>query len=939
MENRFKILCLLAFIAGSIQAQEVKLSGRVVDSDKTPIEQATVQLLQLPDSTYIQGAATNADGNWSIAKTKKGHYLLKVTYIGMKTNKSPLYVTGKNSNQSIPTIELATDAVMLQEAVVTAEAAQVEAKEDTLVYNAETFRTQKGAMLEDLIKRIPGAEVSDDGTVTVNGETIKKIMVDGKEYFSNNSSIALKNLPANAIKNIKTYSKQSDMTKLTGIDDGNDETVLDLTIKQGMKKGLFANTDVAAGTENRYLAKGMLNSFKDDKQLSAIINMNNIGDAGYGGVGFHRFQMAKGLEDKKSAGLHIAKDWEKVKFGGSVDYTYDDKDNKNSSTSETYLQQGSQFGRSSSISRNQSDNVNADFRVEWTIDDMTSLYIIPSASYNKSKTISASKSLVSNEALTNSFIKEMNELETDSLYNGLVNQQMINSQSNNESYGADVDVQFNRRLSDNGRNINLRMRYGIDHDSNDGTSLNQIVYYNGASNDESKNVYYDNLDKSYNYQLQASYSEPIGEGLYLQGDYTYDFKHSDYDIQRYNNDDSSNRTLIADESRSFDNDYTSQKFRLGIRKVTKSLNFTLGMDFFPQTSSTKYESDGTSDQITKKVYNWTPYLELKKDFSKTHGLNFQYKGRTSMPSMSNLSPIPDTSNPLYIRNGNPSLKPSMDNSLRLRYHYFNPTTQSSIFGGAFGSVAQNDISLRTVYDTETGIRETTPENINGNWNIRSMVGFNTPLFSKKFTVSNMFSPSYSEQNSFLQSEGTTIEAEKNSSNSFGISDRLRFGFREDNWDVAATGTLNYQKLENSLSISNNRETYEYGFGGETNITLPYNWSLSTDMSVAIRRGYDAGLNNEQLVWNAQVSKSFGNLTFMLQGLDLLEQKTNIMSQISNNMRTDSEYNAVNSYFMLHVTYQFNLFGGKDPNANRDQRGPGRDGPGGRGSRGGGRHPF
>lgn len=937
MENKFRILCLLLFIASGIRAQEVKLSGRVVDSNKAPIEQATIQLLQLPDSTYVQGAATNTQGNWSIAKTKKGHYLLKVSYIGMQTNKIPLYISGENKNKNIPTIKLSTDAIMLKGAVVTAEASQVEAKEDTLVYNAETFRTQKGAMLEDLVKRIPGAEVDDDGNITVNGEKIKKIMVDGKEYFSNNSSIAMKNLPASAIKNIKTYSKQSDMTKLTGIDDGNDEKVLDLTIKKGMKKGLFANTDVAAGTENRYLVKGMLNSFKDDKQLSAIVNMNNIGDAGYGGVGFHRFRMVQGLEDKKSVGLHIAKDWDKVKFGGSVDYSYNDKDNKSSSTSEMYLQQGSQFGRSLSVGRNKTDNINADFRVEWTIDDKTSLYIIPSASYNKKSGISASKSLVSKKELINPFTKAIDELENDDINDGLVNQQLTNAQSNNKTYNADIDVQLNRRLSNNGRNINLRMRYGLNHDSSDGTNLTQIAYYNGASADESKDIFYDNLNKSYNYRLQASYSEPISAGLYLQGDYRYDFKHSKYDIQRYNNEDSSNRTLIADESRSFDNDYTSQRVRIGIRKVTKSLNYTLGVDLLPQTSTTEYESDDISDRITKNIFNWTPYVEIKKDFSKTHGLRFQYKGRTSMPSMVNLSPIPDKSNPLYIRYGNPSLKPSMTNSLRLHYHYFNPKTQASIFGGAFGSFTQNGISNKTVYDTETGIRKTTPENINGNWNIRSMIGFNTPIFTKKFTVSNMFSPYYSKAKNFIQSEGESVEAEQNNSNTFGISDRLRFGFRKDYWDVAATATLNYKKLDNSLNVNNNRETYDYGFGGETNITLPYSWSLSTDMSVAIRRGYDEGLNREELVWNAQISKSFGNLTFMLQGLDLLKKKTNIMSQISDNMRTDTEYNAVNSYFMLHVTYQFNLFGGKKPNTG-SSHGP-RGGPGYGRRKSGGRRPF
>lgn len=947
--NRFfnRLVALGFFLAcfcTSMQAQDVTLAGRVRDlSTKEPIVQAIVQLLQLPDSAVVSNKATNARGIYVFDKVKKGNYALKVTYVGMTTRVVPVTITGKTERQRMQAIQLSDDAIMLKEAVVTAAAAKVEVKEDTMVYNADAYRTHVGATVEDLVKRIPGAEVSDDGTVTINGQEIKTILVDGKEYFKQDPTIALKNLPVNAIKSVKAYNKQSDMARVSGIDDGNDEAVLDLTIKKGQKKGLFGNTDVGYGTEDRYLAKGMLNSFMDDKQLSTFVNINNINDKGYGNAGFHRMRQSTGLNAKKSAGLHIANSWDKVEFGGSISYNDDDQDLVSTGSTETFLQSNNTYGSSYGKTRNKVDKLHADFQVEWEITPTTTLMYYPNFMYNKTDKLVDQKSLTANEVITRSLTKDFSTIEDEDDFPGLINQNLSSTLTESESITAEGDVQLNQRLSDNGRNLLLRFKYNLSDSNSDVYKANDVYYYLTDDSDVHTNRYTDTDNSSNSYRLQVAYSEPIADKQYLQLDYQYNFKHSERDKATYDYTDPENKTFLADQSQSFENDYITQRVRMGYRYATKALNLTAGVDLMPQNSTTSYFQDSQKQEVEKDIFTWAPFLEVKRTFSKTSALRVQYKGRASMPSMTALSPIADTTDPLNTIYGNPNLEPSMTHQFRVRYNTFNRKSQTGMFAGAFVNATENDVAYSTVYDTETGQKETTPQNINGNWMAMGIFAFNTALKNKNFTISNMIKPRYSHSKSFMQSD-LGQEAEENTTKDFSMEDRFRFGYRNDSWDAGLVLGLTYNNSENTLNTTSDRETYDYSFGGETNISLPWGIDFSTDASYAIRRGYSEGLNREELVWNAQLAKSFGrkkNMTISLQGLDLLDQQTNIMSNISQTMRSDSQYNGVNSYFMVHFIYRLDIFGnGKS----QERMGPGGPPPGGRrggggGRRGGGGRPF
>ena len=306
-------LLLITTVSAFSQTKNITVSGRVVEDTKEPAAQATVQLLSLPDSTYAAGIATTGQGYFTLPKVKAGKYVLKVSYIGFKNKLVPLQLTDANPNRKIGTLTLETDAVMLAEAVVTAEAPQVQVVEDTIAFNSSAYRTPEGAMLEELVKKLPGAEVDEDGNVKINGKEVKKIMVGGKEFFGGDVKTGLKNLPVDMVDKLKTYDKKSDLARITGIDDGEEETVLDLTVKKGMNQGVFGNIDLAGGTESRYMGRAMVNYFRDKTQVSLIAGANNVNDQGFsGGGGGPRWRRNNGLTATKELGVSFATETDKL---------------------------------------------------------------------------------------------------------------------------------------------------------------------------------------------------------------------------------------------------------------------------------------------------------------------------------------------------------------------------------------------------------------------------------------------------------------------------------------------------------------------------------------------------------------------------------------------------------------------------------------------------
>lgn len=958
-------LLLLATLSAFAQTKRVTVSGRVVEDTGEPAVQATVQLLSLPDSTFTTGIASNEKGYFSLPRVKAGKYVLKVSYIGFKNKLIPLQLTASAPNKNVGTVKLETDAIMLAEAVVVAEAPQVQIVEDTVAFNSSAYRTPEGAMLEELVKKLPGAEVDDDGNVKINGKEISKIMVDGKEFFGGDVQTGLKNLPVDMIEKLKTYDKKSDLARITGIDDGEEETVLDLTVKKGMNQGWFGNVDVAGGTKDRYMGRAMVNYFYDKTQVSLIAGANNVNDQGFSaGGGGPRWRRNNGLTAKKMIGINFATQTDKIELGGSARYNYSDGDIASVGSTENFLTSGNSYSNSNTLSRNRNKRFSADFRMEWRPDTMTNIIFRPDFSYGKTDNLSSSESGTFNDdpynlvENPNDYLNLGNLAQNDPLREVRVNAINSGTLNDNKDITANATLQVNRKLNSKGRNITFRGRFSYgDSESNQFTEsmTNYFLLQNYLGGDSVliRNQYINTPTKNYNYRLQLTYSEPIARATFLQFSYQFQYKYSEsdkstFDLQPFSDwglgaalPDGYEENEIDSLGKYAEYRYYNHDASVALRFIREKYQLSAGMSFQPQHTILSYKRGDYMIDTTRNVFNFAPNIDFRYRFSKVSQLRFTYRGRSSQPSMENLLPIVDNSNPQNIRIGNPGLKPAFTHTMRFFYNTYDADKQRGIIAHANFSATQNSISNSRIYNEATGGWTTTPKNINGNWNAFGMFGFNTALKNKKFTINTFSNASYVNNVAYLTDSQTRVE-NKNTTTNLTLNERLNGTYRNDWFEFGLNGTLSYSIEKDKLTPDNNQQPYTFSYGATTTVSMPWSMSLSTNIANQSRRGYrDASMNRNELIWNAQLSQTFlkGTATISFEMYDILRQQSNITRSLTADGRSVYEYNGVNSYCMLHFIYRLNIFGGKAARDKMNQRhGPGPGGFGG--PRGfGGRRPF
>ena len=908
---------------------------------------------------------TSTQGYFSLSKQKPGKYLLKVSFIGYVTKIIPVQLTANVPAKKMGNIELATDAVMLQEAVVVAEAPQVTVVEDTLMYNSSAYRTPEGAMLEELVKKLPGAEIDDDGNVKINGKDLKKIMVDGKEFFGGDVKTGLKNLPVDMVDKLKTYDKKSDLARVTGIDDGEEETVLDLTVKKGMNQGWFGNADLGAGTKDRYTGRMMLNRFVDKTQFSIIGSANNVNDQGFsGGGGGPRWRSNNGLNATKMLGANFATQTNKLELGGSVRYNFQDADISSINSSERFLQNGNSYSNSNNKNRNKGTNLNADFRMEWKPDTLTNIIFRPNFSYGRTNNASRSESGTFNEDPFNLIVNPNDYLNFDNLSDDPLKDIRVNatnsaSLSKGKSLSGNATLQVNRKLNNRGRNLTFRGVFGYGDNDNDQYTQSETRYYQllnhlGGDSILYRNQYITTPTRNYNYTAQVTYSEPIAKATFLQFSYQFQYKYSKSDKTTFDLLDYPDWAIggalpsgyeyhaVDSLSKNAEYIYYNHDASVGLRFIRPKYQLNVGMSFQPQNSTLSYKKGDYMIDTTRTVFNFAPNMDLRFRFSKVSQLRFTYRGRSNQPTMENLLPITDNSNPLNIRMGNPGLKPSFAHTMRLFYNTYNAEKQRGIMTHFSFTATQNSISNSTRYNEETGGLITRPENINGNWNAFGMFGFNTALKNKKYTINTFTNVNYQNNVAFLYNQDTKNN-DRNTSTGLTLGERVTGSYRNDWFEFSLNGSINYTAERNKLRPENNQEPYTYSYGASTNITMPWKMTLATNIANQSRRGYrDSSMNRDELIWNAQLAQSLlkGAATVSFEVYDILRQQSNISRSLSADMRSVSEYNGINSYCMVHFIYRLNIFGSKaarEKMMNSGRRGFGGPGRGPGGGFGGG-HP-
>ena len=941
----------------------VTVSGTVLDKeDNSPVMQATVQLLSLPDSTMAVGNVTNNDGRFSLT-ARPGKYVLKVSFVGYMPYQKEFQLTTSKPTLNVGKISLSSDAVMLSEAVVVAEAPQVTVSGDTLGYNASAYRTPEGAMLEELVKKIPGAEVDDDGNVKINGKEVKKLLVGGKEFFGGDVKTGLQNLPVDMVEKINAYDRQSDNARITGIDDGEEETVLDLTVKKGMNQGWVGNIDGGIGTEDRYSASANVNRFASDgdksSQLSFIGRTNNVGDRRFGGGGGPRWRRSNGLTASKMAGLNFAMETKKLDFGVSARYNYRDNDVlSNGQVTNSLLSGLKNYENSWSQSGSTNQNFNGHLRLEWRPDSLTTFFMRGNVSWGDSE--SGSNSLKASfdsdpylaVANPNDYLgfDAAGNLALDTIRK---NASMNGSLSESNSLSANMNMQVTRKLNDRGRNITLRVNGNYGDNESERYTDNITRYYGDGiiTREDTIRRYITTPTNNYDAGVQLSYSEPIADKVYLQFSYRFNYGYSESDNSTYDLQNAKDRMnfvlglLPVDFSESWldpeQSKYAEYKkynhdARVTFRVNRETWRLSAGMAFRPQKTTLSYKKGDFQVDTTRNVFNFSPEVDFRYQPQKQTQLRFSYRGRTSDPSMENLLPITDNSDPLNIRTGNPGLKPSFSHNMNLHFNTFNMDAQRGIFSALNGSFTQNSISNIRKYNEVTGGWTTMPENINGNWNLWGMFGINTAFKNnKKFTIGSFTNAGYNNTVGYITT-GEMKDAQKNTMTSLSLGERLNGTYRNNWLEVGVNGSLNYTFEKDKLNTDNNQEPYTFSYGGNLQIYTPWNMTISTNMTNQARRGYtDPSMNRNELIWNAQIAQSFlkGALSISFEWNDILKEQSNITRSYSSSGSSVYTYNGVNSYGMIRAIYRFNIFGSKEAREMMQKRGMG-GGPMSRGMGGG-----
>ncbi|MDR2499160.1 MAG: TonB-dependent receptor [Tannerellaceae bacterium] len=952
------LLVLLLAVMPAMMAQQrsggasVEIRGSVVEkSNREPVEQATVRLLSVRDSAFVTGAASERNGSFSIKNVRAGNYLMHVTYVGFEPVYQLLQISGRTNPVNVGRVEMQESSILLSEAVVVGKAAEVQVRNDTIEYNADSYKVQEGAALEDLVKRMPGAEVSSDGKITVNGKEIKKILVDGKEFFSDDPKVASKNLPAAMVDKVQVVDRKSDMTMMTGFDDGNEETVINLVIKPGMKEGWFGNAMAGYGSKERYEGNAIVNRFWNNNQITLMGGLNNTNNMGFtdfassmmqgGGGGRMMFGGGggNGITSSGNVGLNFSREFSpKLTITGNIRYNGTDNTAITNSSSQTFLRADTtRFTDRNSSGNRVNDNVRANVRMEWRPDTMTTIIFRPNLSFSGSH--------IAQEETSNT---KLGLGRNPSEAHNKLSDVESRSSSDGSGMGFEGELDISRKLNNKGRVLSASIEGEYNRTKEDGKNYSNSLYFDGTPDYLIDQIYsYKNFN--YNYRLYASWVEPLGGNNFLQLSYRYSQRNQSSDRPIYMADANGNYT-IRDTSyiEKYNYDFTSQRASLSFKAVRPKYNFTLGANLDPASSKGEIYKDGeVVEEISRSVLNFSPMLQFNYMFNRQSNLRIDYNGRANEPSMTQLQQVRDVTDPNNIVIGNKDLDPSYNNNLNIMFRRFLPEKQTAFMLMAGGNYTLNAI-VNNVSNLPGGVKHTTYANIDGNYsgNLRFMM--NTPLRYKeqfsKFSINSMTMGMYGNSNSIM-------DAVTSNTKSLTLSERAGIDYRSNYFDIGLNANINFNSYRYSTRPGDNLNTFRYGVGGSTSLYL-YNIApvlplvIESDITYSTTSGYSDTYTQKETMWNASIASKpipmlKGTGTFRMKVYDILQQRANISNSSTDAMYSESRTNTLTSYFILHFIYRFSIFKGganmQDAfggNRRFEDRGPGGPPPGG-GRQGGG----
>ena len=993
MKRTIAMLCgLITMLAFSFAASAQSRTVTAVLQDSSsgePVGYATVSLTKAGATSASKYMLTDDKGKAVIEKVAAGTYTFKAELLGYKTFSKEITV---KDAVNLGTIKLEPDTKVLDAASVTAAGNPIVIKKDTIEYNASSFKTTDNDMLEDLLKKLPGVEVGSDGSVTANGQTISKITIDGKTFFLDDPQLASKNIPAKIVDKVKVVQKKSEQAQFTGIDDGQEETVIDLSIQKGMMNGLFGNVMAGGGHDWpekttyddgdwRYQGAAFIGRFTDKSQLSIILNGNNTNNRGFndlsgsmmrgmrgGGGGMGRgsggWGNNNGITTSWMGGVNGSWDLfkDKMDLGGNYLFNSTKNDVQEKSEKTTYLDDGSSLiYNNDGYSLNKTSGHRFGVRLEHKFSDNTSILFQPQFNFGKGDFSEYSKFTTDGTA-------------AESTERTSKNEGFNNNTGNNNNWTANGFLLFRQRLGIPGRTLSFNMDYNFSNNDLDGLnqSLTKTFGTDGAADKmDIVNQWYNQNSKSSSISGRMVYTEPLGAGFYFEANYEYKWSQNKSTKDTYDSGDGANienmeffhdgMTRNDTYSSNILNRYQTHRAGFNVMYQKDKLRAQVGASVVP--TITHNETNGQS--YDSKVVNWSPSAMLWFDATENLNMHAFYFGNSSQPSTSQLMPIPDNTNPLNVSLGNPYLEPYFSHSIRSRIGYSNRKKFFSVYGNIDGGFVQDPIVYASWYNTN-GTAFSLPVNGPTSGNVNGRVFINTPFGKSNFTLSSSTSASWSKSSSYVgkSSFDTSLyytdngNGEKefnyakfhedfpdlgqsdlftsNKTRTMNFTERLKLTYRNNFVELTGSGRSRIAKSWYTIASVNTAVTRNNQVAASMNWTIPGGLSLVSEFNYNWYRGYTTPQDDEYIL-NAELSKLLfkNQFTLSLKAYDLLNQSKNLSVSDSSNYHTETWNNTLGRYVILSLTWRF----GNMNNASKGRRGPGGPGGPGRGPGPGGPPPM
>ena len=921
---------------------------------------ATVSITKPGNTKPYKYALSDDKGKTVFDKVAAGKYVLKAELLGYKPLTKDIEVKGK---LDLGALKMDPDKQVLDAASVSAAGNPIVIKKDTIEYNASSFKTTENDVLEDLLKKLPGVEVSEDGTVTANGQTISKITIDGKTFFLDDPQLASKNIPAKIIEKVKVVEKKSDQAEFTGIDDGNDETIIDLSIQKGMMNGLFGNVMTGAGHDVRkqvsgselssgngdwrYQGAGFLGRFTDKNQISVVLNGNNTNNRGFNDLSGSMMQGMRGGGGGMGRGSRgwgpgngITTSWMgglngntslfdgKMDLGGNYLYNNNETYVEEESKRITYLDDHNLIYNNKGSNTTNSDGHRFGVRLEHKFSENTSILFQPQVSFG------------------NGDFNEVSDFSTLTEKSGVTsktNDGFTSNTGSNNNWRTNGFFLFRQKLGKAGRTISFNAHYNFSGNETSGFNQSRTTTYDEfgvADSDSVINQRYNQNQDTKSLSGRLTYTEPLGKGFFVEANYEASWNRtsstkntfdsgvvSDFgpDNLIYNPVDEKINEVYSSE---IINRYINQRIGANFVYQKDKLRAQAGMSANP--TYTHNETSGY-DTYDNHVLNWAPQAMLWYDIDDNTNVRGFYFGRSQQPSVNQLMKVPDNTNPLNVSFGNMCLEPYFNHDFRSDFRHTNKKTFLSVNAGIDGGIVKNPIVNAQWYGTN-GVQYSIPVNGKDSYNGSFRVMLNTPIAKSNFSIFNMTRASYSRSSSYVRSanldtdgyyDGDSFAVEDfladfnslgftlNKLQTVGLTERLRITYRNDIVELTAGGRTRMSKSWYTIANQSTNMTWSNQVTASMNWTVPGGLGIVADGNYNWYNGYTTD-QGTQLILNAKITKMLfkDKFTLALNAYDILDQAKNLSISDSSNYHTETLNNTLGRYIVVSLTYRFGNFGGK-----------------------------